>query len=124
MLYTSCSLETDIPWGSLERTLSIVRVAWKLILSLSFAMDKLGNFRGEVGLIQFGMGAYISYHRLTSAIIFDKSVYRATAFYEIYSTWLFLTVSLHTLLSNSLSLSLFFVYLVSGAFIVTLALMI
>lgn len=41
------------------------------------------------------MFVYVVYKRLTTALIFEKSVFYATIVYEVMQMWLFLVMSIH-----------------------------
>eukprot|EP00347_Sterkiella_histriomuscorum_P001449 403371996 len=95
LLYTSNSFESSLPWSSLERHLSIVRVFLKLVLAACFVFDKQGKIRGQIDLVCFILSFYVVYKRYDTALIFNKSVFYAMIVYEIMQMWLFLFISIH-----------------------------
>lgn len=102
-LYASNNFESTLPWSSMERRLTILRVLYKLVITTCFVFDKRGETRGYVGLVCFCLCAIIIFKRCTSALIFRKSVFFATIFYETSSTWLYLAVSMHILTDSKIS---------------------
>lgn len=95
--------ESPLPWASLERSLTIITVLQKLILSVSYAFEGK-TLRSELNLLVFLFGVIIVYQRLSSALIFHKSIHYMTAFYECFLTWAFLTVSIHDLSGTELTI--------------------
>jgi hypothetical protein len=72
-----------------------MKVVWKVVITFAFAFDKYGKYRGETGLTSFLIGLLICYKRLTTGIFFDKSVYYASASYDLMITLLYLFVTVH-----------------------------
>jgi hypothetical protein len=61
MLFTSPNLDSFLPWAQLESNVGILKLAWKLYISLSFMLDKFGSLRNELNLVSFAIGTVISY---------------------------------------------------------------
>jgi hypothetical protein len=61
MLYTSPNLDSFLPWAQLESNVGILKLGWKLYISLAFMLDKFGSLRNELNLVSFAIGAVISY---------------------------------------------------------------
>lgn len=62
LLYTSNSYESSLPWCSLERNLSLVRILIKLVLTASFVFDKQGQIRGPVDLVCSMLSLFVVFH--------------------------------------------------------------
>jgi hypothetical protein len=93
--------ESPLPWASLERSLTGLSIAQKLVLSFSHTFDNPNDsIRADLNLVAFAIGLLIILLRLQSAIIFNRWVHYLTSFYECLLTWGFLTVSLHELSGN------------------------
>lgn len=93
--YTSNSFDEVVPWASFDKQLTSIRIIIKLIISAGFVFDKAGSFRWEVNLICFFIQLFIVVRRYQSAIIFNTSVLYAQVFYESFSMWLYIAVSVH-----------------------------
>ena len=94
ILFTSCNFETHIPWASLERDVSLIKVFLRLVLSFGFIFDKVGNSKPEVGLVCFFLCGIITLKRLTSAFFFRKSISQANLVYDFIMTIFFLCTSI------------------------------
>lgn len=103
VLYSSNSFEKVVPWSSYDRTAGSYRILIKLILAVSITLDKQGAYRGQIGLACFFIQVYPLFLRLRGAFIFDNSVFYATIIYDTLRAWLFLTISLHTLSTTTLT---------------------
>ncbi|CDW84462.1 pas domain s-box family protein [Stylonychia lemnae] len=114
LLFTSNSFESSLPWGSLERRLSIMRVLVKFILACCFVWDKQGKIRGPVNLVCFILCSFLVYHRYMKAIVFKQSVYYAMMIYEVQQMWLFLCISVHILGDQKLNIVGFGLLMISG----------
>lgn len=66
-----------------------------MVITFAFALDKYGKYRGETGLASFILGLIICYKRFTTGIFFDKTVYYASASYDVMVTLLYLFVTIH-----------------------------
>jgi len=115
-LYASNNFESTLPWSSMERRLTILRVLYKLVITTCFVFDKEGKTRGYVGFICFCICALILFKRTTSALIFKRSVFFATLFYESSSTWLYLIVSLHILSDTHITVMSLSLICITGVF--------
>ena len=73
-----------------------MKVIWKVVITFAFAFDKYGNYRAETGLASFIIGSIICYKRLTTGIFFDKTVYYASASYDIMITLEYLFMTIHS----------------------------
>ena len=100
----------------MERRLTILRVLYKLVITTCFVFDKEGKTRGYVGLICFCICAIILIKRCTSALIFKRSVFFATLFYETSSTWLYLIVSMHILTDTYITVMSLSLICITGVF--------
>jgi len=96
-LFSSNSFEIIVPWASYERQMAAVRILIKFVISIGFMFDKKGSYRGIVNLVLFFLQSFQVIKRYRTAIIFERSIYYATLFYESVAMWLYLTVSIHTL---------------------------
>lgn len=97
--------------------MQILKVLWKLLIILGFVFDKYGRIRAEIGIGSFIFGLIVCYKRLTSAIIFDKSVHYAVTLYDITLTILYLIVPLHILSNTTLNVTNVTMVLASSLFI-------
>ena len=43
LMFTTCRFETNIPWASLDRYLSLYKVLLRFFLSVAFIFDKAGD---------------------------------------------------------------------------------
>ena len=105
MLYSSNSFEPVVPWGSFERTLAMVRILLKIIISAGFTFDKAGQYRGLVNIICFFVQAFIVFRRYQSAVIFDTLIFYTTIMLETLQMWLYITVGIHLIFNQTLNLS-------------------
>lgn len=85
-------------------------------------LDKFGRVRAEIGIACFILGAIISYKRLKTAIIFNKSVHYAIASYDIIISCLYLVISMHSFMKESLTITSLALYLVTILILVILSL--
>ncbi|TNV87948.1 hypothetical protein FGO68_gene15622 [Halteria grandinella] len=105
MIYNSCDFETSIPWASVEDSHSHARVIWKLIISFGFMFDKAGEYRQIVSFISAAFGLLISYHRLTSAQIFNRSVHYLSVASDLLASWLYICLPIHQYFSSEISVA-------------------
>ena len=87
-LYTSNNFESVLPWSGIERKIVMLKVVYKLVLSSCFIFDKSGSNRALIGLISAILCGILAYKRYYSALIFRRSVFNATLFYEVITGWL------------------------------------
>jgi hypothetical protein len=87
-LYTSNNFESVLPWSGIERKIVILKVFYKLVLTSSFLFDKGGQNRALEGLIGAIFAGLLAYKRYESALMFRRSVYNVTLFYEVITSWL------------------------------------
>jgi hypothetical protein len=71
LIYTSSNYETKIPWGQLDRQTQLIKVIWKLLMTIGFVFDKYGRVKNEIGIACFILGLIICYKRFKSGIIFE-----------------------------------------------------
>lgn len=90
---------------------------YKFVLSACLVFDKTGKTRGQVGLLCAAFNAFLGYQRYTTALIFKRSVFYATMFYEIFTVWLNITVSIVILSDVNFDISSFVLLLTSGIFL-------
>ena len=57
-LFSSNDFESQLPWASFEKQLSIVRCCYKLIITASFTFDKAGVYRSELGFVCFAISLF------------------------------------------------------------------
>lgn len=105
MIYNSCDFETNIPWASVEDTHSHARVIWKLIISFGFMFDKAGVYRQIVNFVCAAFGLLISYHRLTSAQIFNRTVHYLSVASDLLASWLYICLPIHQYFNAEISVS-------------------
>lgn len=103
LVYTSCNLETTIPWGSLDHSRGVLRVLWKILIVFSFMLDKQAQYKIETDLACFALGAVISHRCIFRASFFSKNIYFASAACDFLVTFLFLNTAIHRLFSQSLT---------------------
>jgi hypothetical protein len=121
IIYTSCNFETDIPWAQLDRKVQLLKVIWKLVITFAFTFDKYGKLRAETGMVCFFIGAIICYKRLTTGLLFHKSVQYAIASYDIIITCFYFLVSLHFFANATINLSNLFLGLFFSLILVALS---
>ena len=89
----------------MERRLSIVRVIYKLLITAAFVFDKKAESSGEIGIVCSILCFFIVYKRCTAALIFRKSVFYATLFYEASIAVLFSATAIHNLSKTHLTIT-------------------
>lgn len=89
----------------MERRLSIVRVAYKFLITAAFVLDKKGESKGEIGMVCAFLCLFIIYKRCTAALIFRRSVFYAMIFYEASATVLFFAAATHNLSDTKLTIT-------------------
>jgi hypothetical protein len=104
-LFTSSDFDSELPWASFEKSVSLIRCTYKIVLTCGFIFDKAGENRAFVCMICAGFNIYIAYRRLMGALIFNRSVHFASIFYEILAMWLFLSISTHTIAGKELTIT-------------------
>ena len=119
-IFTSCSFNSSIPWASLERDVSLIKVALRLLLSFAFNFDKVGNSKPIVSLVCFFLSGILTFKRLTSAFFFNASIHRANLVYDLLTTILFLCSSIHQLSGNPLTVFSLAVLVFAGIFVALL----
>jgi hypothetical protein len=92
-----------LPWVSFDKTLSLIKIFIKLVISIGFVFDKAGRYRWQVNLACFAIQTYIVVLRYHSAIIFNDSVLYATTFYEAAAMWLYIVIALHIMSGTAIS---------------------
>jgi hypothetical protein len=105
----------------MERRLSIIRVAYKFLITAAFVLDKRGESVGEIGMACAILCFFIIYKRCTAALIFMRSVFYAMIFYEASTAVLFFGAAIHNLSGTKLSISSLALF-ISICFIVSLIL--
>ena len=105
LLFNSNNFESNIPWASLERNVTLLKIVVKLIQCGTFVFDKQGNVRGYVNLVCFLLYLLLLYSRLTSGIIFVKTINYATIIYESLNMTLSLFVAASILSDNEITIS-------------------
>jgi hypothetical protein len=64
-LYTSNMFESLLPWASLERSLTGLSIAQKLVLCFSYVFDNSkDSIRADLNLVAFAIGLLIIFMRL------------------------------------------------------------
>lgn len=81
----------------MERRIIMLKVLYKLVLTACFVFDKNGQIRGQVGIICSLLNGFLVSKRYKSALIFKRSVYYATIFYEVFIMWLQFMVGMYIL---------------------------
>lgn len=87
---------STLPWASPDRKLSVTKCIYKFIITAGFVFDKRGLHREKIGISCFFICAFIVIQRVTHGLIYNRSIFTATLFYEVLTTWLTLTISVHT----------------------------
>jgi predicted Kef-type K+ transport protein len=77
-------------------------------------LDKIANFRNELKLLSFAIGAIISYQRLSTSKIYNRRVHFFSTLYDTVATWFFLCISVHEITGNQLSIMTVLSILVTG----------
>ena len=91
----------------------MAKIALKLILASCFVFDKQGRIRAGTDMACFLIISFITYKRLTIALIFNKSVFYAMIFYEVEQLWLALCISIHLFSGQPITiLSLILMFLI------------
>jgi hypothetical protein len=93
-----------VPWGSLEKNLTLFKLLYKLVIALSFTVNKTGNITGEIHLVCFIIASYLLYKRCTSAHFLNEGIQFATIVYESLLAWLFLILAIHVFSDTMLTL--------------------
>lgn len=99
LVYTSCNLETTIPWGSLDHSRGVLRVLWKILIVFSFMLDKQAQFKVETDLACFALGALICHRTIYRSSFFDEAIYLTSSICDFLVTFLFLNMGAHRLFS-------------------------
>ncbi|TNV87907.1 hypothetical protein FGO68_gene9941 [Halteria grandinella] len=123
LLYSSNNFQTNVPWGSLERNITLFKVLYKLVIAVSFTMNKTGTQGGEVHLICFFIAGFLLYKRCTSAFFLDPLIQFAAIQYETMLTWLFLVLAAHIFsgaMMTLFNLSLIFSFGLLAGFIINI----
>lgn len=89
----------------MERRLSIIRVAYKFLITAAFVLDKRGESVGEIGMVCAFLCFFIIFKRCSAALIFRKSVFYAMILYEASTAVLFFGAALHNLSGTKLTIS-------------------
>jgi|LauGreDrversion4_2_1035121.scaffolds.fasta_scaffold171887_1 hypothetical protein len=89
----------------MERRLSIVRVAYKFLITAAFVLDKRGSSKAEIGMVCAMLCFFIIYKRCTAALIFKRSVFYAMISYEASTAVLFFAVAIHNLSDTKLTIT-------------------
>ncbi|TNV87993.1 hypothetical protein FGO68_gene6410 [Halteria grandinella] len=103
-LYNSTNLESKMPWTSLDRDIPVFRLIWKILLTCSFVFDKSGKLSDFTKLGAAGLGGIISVKRLSYALVLDKTVFNATAFYDLCISQLYLHLAFNNLCGYAVSI--------------------
>lgn len=88
IVYTTCIFVSDIPWASIDREISYVRIVWKLLISFGFMFDKFGNTRQEIDLVCGLIGLYIIWRRVSVGVIYHRGIYYLRTLTEFLQVWL------------------------------------
>lgn len=83
----------------------MLKVVYKLVLSACFVFDKSGQSRGQVGLITAVLCCVLTFKRFKTALLFKKSVYYATLFYDVFNTWLQFIIAIRNFLGTEITIS-------------------
>lgn len=89
----------------MERRLSIIRVAYKFLITAAFVLDKRGKSVGEIGMVCAFLCLFIIYKRCTAALIFRRSVFYGMIFYESSTCVLFFSAAIHNLSGTRLTIT-------------------
>ncbi|TNV87908.1 hypothetical protein FGO68_gene2105 [Halteria grandinella] len=104
-IYTTCTFSKTIPWAALDCDVTFVRIIWKLVIAFGFMFDKFGNYRQELDLACFLIGSYVTYRRVTVAIIYNRGIYYNRVVTVFLCAWLQLVVGMHLFTATPLTLS-------------------
>lgn len=95
----------------------MLKVFYKLVLTACFVFDKGGASRGQVGLISATLCCFLAVKRYRSALLFKSSVYYATLFYDVFTTWLQFLISIRNFASIEITITSLILFLLSGIFV-------
>jgi hypothetical protein len=82
ILYTTNSFENYVPWASIDRGISLIKILEALVIALCLVLDQEGSFKGQSNLICMVIQGVIVYRRYKKGFMFEDSVYYAATTYE------------------------------------------
>ena len=91
----------------------MAKIVLKIILASCFVFDKQGKIRAGTNFVCFLIISFITYKRVTSALIFNKSVFYVIIFYEVEQLWIAICISAHLISGQPITvMSLILIFLV------------
>lgn len=97
----------------------MLKVTYKLVLTACFVFDKGGKSRGQVGLVCAVLCCVLAYKRFQNALLLKASVFNATLFYDVLTTWLQLIMAIRNFEGTEVTITSLTAFLVSGIFLST-----
>lgn len=106
ILFTSRNFESEVPWGSLDPNIEVLKIALKIVVSATFTFDKVGKSTGFIQLLCSAILILVLYNRFTRAAIYTKeSILYSITIQEAILMWLFISIGFQNLTQDTVSFS-------------------